>query len=212
MVRPDGAALEILRASGTIDEDPYIEEVEERVHVLGQLMSDVVSFNVNVDQYLLNIEGRMQVVVREGDRLGAFAIQSSTHIENTFKQSLKVGCEVEDLHQEFRHFSDSYSRLHGRFNALQGEVGTLSHQVGVFGESLNKVVNVEIENYKKKSKIRSSIHTLQSRHEALAARLSVMERRISQFSNELDTALQSVHKQFWSILEEYHRHFTTEMG
>ena len=106
MVRPDGAAFEILRASRTIDEDPRIEEIEERVHVLGQLMSDVVSFNVNVDQYLLNIEGRMQVVVREGDRLGAFAIQLSTHIENTFKHSLKVRSEVEDLHQEFRHFSD----------------------------------------------------------------------------------------------------------
>ena len=39
-----------------------------------------------------------------------------------------------------------------------------------------------------------------------------MERRISQFSNELDTALQSVRKQFESTLEEYHRHFTTEMG
>ena len=39
-----------------------------------------------------------------------------------------------------------------------------------------------------------------------------MERRISQFSNELDTALQSVRKQFRSTLEEYHRHFTTEMG
>ena len=39
-----------------------------------------------------------------------------------------------------------------------------------------------------------------------------MERRFSQFFNELDTALQSVRKQFWSTLEEYHPHFTTEMG
>ena len=112
-------------------------------------MSDVVSFNVNLDQYLLNIEGQMEVAVREADRLGAFAIQLTTHIENTFKHSLKVGSYVEDLQQEFRHFSDSYSRLHGRFSALQGEVATLSHQVGVFGESLNPVVNVEIGNYQK---------------------------------------------------------------
>ena len=110
-------------------------------------MSDVVSFNVIVHQYLLNIEGRMQVVVREGDRLGAFAIPLSTHIQNTFKHSLRVRSEVEDLHQEFRHFSDSYSRLHDHLNALQGEFGTLSHHVEIIGESLNKVVNVEIENY-----------------------------------------------------------------
>ena len=39
----------------------------------------------------------------------------------------------------------------------------------------------------------------------------MMERRISQFSSEWDTSLQTVRKQFRSTLEGYHEQFVTEM-
>ena len=99
----------------------------------------------------LNIEGRMQVVVQEGDCLGVFAMQLNSHIEITFKHVIKMGSQVEELNNDYCQLGTLYSKLRVRFNALQGDVGTLNQQFMVFGETLSNGVNIEIESYQKQN-------------------------------------------------------------
>ena len=110
-VRPDGAAIEIVRAVPSSDSEGKIPQLEQYVQALGQTLSPLYEINMQVDEYLGSLEGRIETIVHEGDRLGLFAMETNNKVEKAMDHSVSVLCKLENVFREVNTLRDHYKQV-----------------------------------------------------------------------------------------------------
>ena len=105
-VRPDGAAIEIVRAVRSSDSEGKKPQLEQYVQALGQTLSTLYEFNVQVDEYLRSVEGPIKSIIHKGYRLGLFKMETNNKVEKAMDHSVSVLCTLQNVSREVNALRD----------------------------------------------------------------------------------------------------------
>ena len=189
-VRPDGAAIEIVRAVRSSDSEGKIPQLEQNVQALGQTLSSLYEFNVQVDEYLGSLEGRIKTIVHEGDRLGLFAMETNNKVEKAMDHSVSVLCKLENVSREVNALRDHSKQVARDILSLHANIQNAHEKLDSHEQMLVDIPNTiqsEFQKYLRRQKILPTLENLQSSVGELSDRLTLQERRLPAIQQEVDT-------------------------
>ena len=188
-VRPDGAAIEIVRAVRSSDSEGKIPQLEQYVQALGQTLSSLYEFNVQVDEYLGSLEGRIKTIVHEGDRLGLFAMETNNKVEKAMDHSVSVLCKLENVSREVNALRDHSKQVARDILSLHATIKNAHEKLDSHEQMLVDIPNTiqsEFQKCLRRQKILPTLENLQSSVGELSDRLTLQERRLPAIQQEVD--------------------------